>query len=449
MDYRDIMQRNDAQQTVGSDYVKLGVFDVDGLLRGKYISKQKISTTIDFCSVIFGWDINDQVYDDCKLTGWHTGFHDSKINIIESSRKTLPDENIDFYLCEFASSSSAACPRNVLKNVINKANSMGINPMVGFEYEFFVFDETPVSIREKNYRDLKPLSPGNCGYSVLRSNQYNEFYHSLLDYFTKIEIPIEGIHTETGPGVIEAAIRYSDALTAADNAGLFKVFTKSIAHKFNLIASFMARWSNQHPGQSGHIHISLQDHNNKPLFYDGGNDYNISETMRHFVAGQQILMPELLALIAPTINSYTRLVPGFWAPTHATIGIDNRTCAIRVIPSTEQSQRVEYRVTGAETNPYLALAAALASGLYGIEHKLEPIDIVKGNAYDEKNIHHDLTPLSRNLSEANQKLRNSKLARDLLGNEFIEHFCLTRDWEVKQHEKAVTNWQLERYFELI
>lgn len=271
----------------------------------------------------------------------------------------------------------------------------------------------------------------------------------MLNYLAQINIPIEGIHTETGPGVIEAAIKYCNALTAADNAGLFKTFTKTIAHKNNYMACFMAKWSNNVPGQSGHIHISLQNKNGDSLFFDSKSDKNISNTMRHFIAGQQRLMPELLSLIAPTINSYTRLVPGFWAPTHATVGIDNRTCAIRIIPGNEKSQRVEYRVTGAEVNPYIALAVALASGLYGIEQQLEPIDIVHGNAYDPNNINNDLEPFSRNLSDALNKLEYSKLAQDLFGSEFIEHFCLTRKWEVEQYNKAVNNWQLERYFELI
>lgn len=445
----DDNKTSSTKSQINEDYAKLGVFDIDGLLRGKYITKQKINKPIDFCSVILGWDMHDQVYDQCNHTGWHTGYHDSKINIIESSKKTLPDENLDFYLCEFTGESSKVCPRGVLKNIISKAESMGFYPKAGFEYEFFVFDETPNSIRAKNYQNLTPLSPGNCGYSILRSNQYSEFYHELLSYFKQIDIPIEGIHTETGPGVIEAAIKYSDALSAADNAGLFKTFTKSCAHKFNYLATFMAKWSNDYPGQSGHIHISLTDKNNTPLFFDSANDYNMSKTMRHFVAGQQILMPEFLALIAPTINSYTRLVPGFWAPTHATLGVDNRTTAIRIIPGSEQSQRVEYRVTGAEANPYLALSVALATGLYGIENELEPIDIAKGNAYDKANIHSDLNPLSNNLASANNILKNSNLARELFGDEFIEHYCLTRDWEVEQHNKAVTNWQLERYFELI
>lgn len=431
------------------NYVKLGVFDIDGLMRGKYINKSKINNNIDFCSVILGWDINDQVYDQCDYTGWHTGYHDASLNILTDTRKFLPDEQIDFYLCEFAGDANEVCPRSVLKNILAKYKDCNLTPQVGFEYEFFLFDETPLSIRQKKYQDLTPISPGNCGYSVLRSNQYYQFYHQLLKYCHELNIPIEGIHTETGPGVIEAAIKYSDALSAADNAGLFKTFTKSIAHKFNYLATFMARWNNNLPGQSGHLHISLLDNQNTNIFYDDSNKYNISKTMSHFMAGQQRLMPELLALIAPTINSYTRLVPGYWAPTHATIGIDNRTCALRVIPRTEKSHRLEYRVTGAEVNPYIALSVALASGLWGIEQELEPIGIVQGNAYDAKNISPDLEQFSSSLAESVNKLKSSTIAKDLFGEKFINHFCSSREWEIKQYNKQVTNWQLERYFELI
>ncbi len=440
---------DESNNLINDQYVKLGVFDIDGILRGKYTLKDKIKSHIDFCSVILGWDIHDQLYNNCKFTGWHTGYNDTKIRVVPESKKNLPDEKIDFYICDFVDKASAICPRTVLKKIISKAEDMNIIALAGFEYEFFLFDETPYSIRDKKYHNLKTLTPGNCGYSVLRSNQYYDFYHSLLNYLAQVNIPIEGIHTETGPGVIEAAIKYSDALTAADNAGLFKTFTKTIAHKNNYLACFMARWANNVPGQSGHIHVSLQNKNGDPLFHDNKSDNNISRTMKNFIAGQQRLMPELLALIAPTINSYTRLVPGFWAPTHATIGIDNRTCAIRIIPGHEKSQRVEYRVTGAEVNPYLALAVALGSGLYGIEQQLEPIDIIHGNAYDPNNINHDLEPFSRNLSDAVNKLEKSQIARELLGTDFVDHFCLSRKWEVEQYNKSVNTWQLERYFELI
>ena len=149
-------------------------------------------------------------------------------------------------------------------------------------------------------------------------------------------MPIEGLHTETGPGVLEAALYYDLALEAADRAALFKTFMKVLAQRRGLMATFMAKWSNSYPGQSGHIHMSLKGKDGKAPFHDPKGPHGMSKIMQHFVAGQQALMPELLGMIAQTVNSYSRLIPGFWAPTNATWGVENRTCALRVIPGSRQ-----------------------------------------------------------------------------------------------------------------
>jgi glutamine synthetase len=173
----------------------------------------------------------------------------------------------------------------------------------------------------------------------------------------------------------------------------------------------------------------------------------MSERMRWFVGGQQALMPELLAMIAPTVNAYTRLIPGFWAPTAASWGYENRTCALRVIGGSEKSQRVEYRIGAADINPYIALTAAIGSGLWGIEHRIDPGEPIAGSAYE-----HPFSPeqvLPTTLWEAAQRLRGSEAARELFGAEFVEHYAATREWEEREARKAVTDWQLARYFEII
>jgi len=166
-----------------------------------------------------------------------------------------------------------------------------------------------------------------------------------------------------------------------------------------------------------------------------------------FIGGQQQLMPELLAMVAPTVNSYTRLVPGFWAPTDSTVGIENRTCALRVIPGSAKSQRIEYRVAAADANPYIVLAAALASGLWGIEHRIEPQPMIEGNAYDHKFPEHLALP--RTLWDAAQRLKQSRMAREYFGDAFVDHFAATREWEEREFRKQVTDWELARYFEII
>ena len=198
---------------------------------------------------------------------------------------------------------------------------MGYEAYVGFEYEFFVFKETPESIRAKNYQGLTPMAPGWFGYSVIRNSAGSDFYRTLLDTCREMDIGIEGLHEETGPGVMEAAIAYDEALSAADKAALFKTFAKVIAQKNGLMATFMAKWSKDWPGQSGHIHMSLKSKAGESVFFEAGKPHSMSDAMRWFVGGQQRLMPELLAMIAPTVNSYRRLIPGFWAPTDATWGV--------------------------------------------------------------------------------------------------------------------------------
>jgi glutamine synthetase len=173
----------------------------------------------------------------------------------------------------------------------------------------------------------------------------------------------------------------------------------------------------------------------------------MSKTMRHFIAGQQKLMPELLAMVAQTVNAYTRLIPGFWAPTDATWGVENRTTALRVIPGSAKSQRVEYRIAAADANPYIILAAALGSGLWGIEHELEPEKMVEGNSYAVK--HPARLSLPRTLWDSAQALKKSKAARDLFGDAFVEHYAATREWEEREYRRAITDWQMQRYFEII
>ncbi|PCI13612.1 MAG: glutamine synthetase [Thiotrichales bacterium] len=455
MHAREVKSIADAKNIVNERnirHIKVGVFDIDGVLRGKYISREKFFSALDkgfgFCNVVLGWDSKDQLYDNVNFTGWQTGYPDVPVRIIPESCRNIPfEEETLFFLCEFSADAATLCPRGLLQRTIEKANQMGFFPNAGFEYEFFIFEETRESIRKKQYRDLTPLAPGNFGYSVLRNSVDAEIYQQILDLGETMDFPIEGLHEETGPGVLEAAITYDNALNAADKAALFKTFTKITAQRAGLIATFMAKWSIDHPGQSGHIHISLNDALGASAFYDANKADNMSATMRHFVAGQQQFMPELLAMIAPTINSYTRLVPGFWAPTVATWGVDNRTCALRVITGSATAQRVEYRVAAADANPYIILAAALASGLAGIAQALEPDEKVSGNAYEQQ--FSTARQLPASLWEAAQRLKGSSMAREYFGDHFVDHYTASREWEEREFRKHITDWEMDRYFEII
>lgn len=454
MDPREVRTADDARQIVEErelSHVKVGVFDHDGVLRGKYMSTPKFLSSLEkgfgFCDVVLGWDSNDKLYDNVKYTGWHTGYPDAPVRILPETCRELPFEETLLFLCEFSEQAEEICPRGLLRRVIAKAESMGFHCFAGLEYEFFVFDENPKSVREKGYRNLTPITPGNFGYSVLRNTVWSELYEQLLTLSRVMDFPIEGLHTETGPGVLEAAIGVDEALSAADKAALFKTFTKVLMQRNDVMATFMSKWSNDYPGQSGHLHMSLFDANGRNVFYDESKEHQMSASMRSFVAGQLALMGDFCAMIAQTVNAYSRLIPGHWAPVNATWAVDNRTTALRVIPGSEKGQRVEFRIAAADANPYVLVAAALASGLYGIEKGLELGAPIVGNAYaqelDEK------TALPSTLWDAAGRLKRSEAARSLFGDAFVEHWAAHREWEEREFRRHITDWELQRYFEII
>ena len=438
-----------------SGKVKIAYTDIDGVLRGKYISSDKFLSTVKsgsaFCDVIFGWDSSDLAYDNVQYTGWHTGYPDAPAKIDLSTFRKIPWENdVPFFLGDLVDKEDKpayVCPRQLVKKVINDAANAGYIPFFSQEFEWFNFKETPQSAQEKNFRNLTPLTPGMFGYSILRSTLNNPFFTDLFELLNRFHVPLEGLHTETGPGVLEAAIQYAEMAEAADRAVLFKTAVKEIAYRHGVMATFMAKISESLPGCGGHVHQSLWDKaGKKNLFYDGDDPLKMSEIMKSYLAGQLYCLPHLLPLYAPTVNSYKRLVEGAWAPTTITWGVDNRTVAIRVLNSSEKSSRLETRVIGSDANPYLAMAAALASGLYGINTKMKLAQPpTRGNGYRD----YSNGVLPANLFEATQLMKKSDVAKNILGAPFVEHFTQTREWEWRQSLKAVTDWEFRRYFEII
>ena len=269
--------------------VKLAFADIDGVLRGKYISLDKFKSiaagTSGFCDCVLGWDVDDQLYDNATFTGWHTAFPDTLYRLDLTSERRLADENnIPFFLADFVCEDGTPhpiCPRTRLKQMLAAAREMGFAVRMSFEYEFFVFEETPQSARDKHYRDLVPLSPGNFGYSVLRTMTHSELFNEFMDYCIQHDFALEGLHCETGPGVWEAAIAVDDALAAADKAVLFKTFAKAFFQKRGLLATFMAKWSMDYPSQSGHVHQSLVDvSTGDSVSYDQDRPDGMSQLMR-------------------------------------------------------------------------------------------------------------------------------------------------------------------------
>ena len=437
--------------------VKIGGFDIDGLLRGKYVSTDKFWSVLDdglgFCDVIFGWDIGDVLYDNAKVTGWATGYPDTHANIDPRTFRVIPWEpGTAAFILDFAlpdGSPHPACPRSLLKRVLARTRALGYTATFAVEFEFYIFKETPASLEAKGYRGLEPLSPGMFGYSWVREGQNSELCHAIMDEMAAFDIPIEALHTETGPGVYEVALRYDEALRMADKAALFKAAMKQLCAHRGLSVTFMAKWSASLPGSSGHLHQSLWQKSGDtdvPLFHDGAADDRLSRLARHYLGGQVALMPELTALYSPTINSYKRYVPGVWAPLTASWGPENRTCAIRAIKGSPSATRLEYRQTAADINPHTAIATCLAAGLWGIQHEVAPPPPASGDASGGDS---GFAPLPRTLREANQLLQASTRARTILGEGFVDHYVRTRDWEVRQFERAVTDWEMKRYFETV
>jgi glutamine synthetase len=468
----ELLEQLTREQT---EKVKVAITDIDGVLRGKVISFDKFRSIVEkgfgFCDVVFGWDAGDQAYDNGVFTGWHTGYPDVAAVIDPQTFRRVPWENgIPFFLADFrdgergegaagaggpAGAGSGKgdgealpiCPRGLLKRMVKTALDEGYTAFFSQEFEWFNFKGRADEWTGSSFRDLKPLTQGMFGYSILRASQGSAYFHDLFDLLKKFGVPLEGLHTETGPGVYEAAISYADTLEAADRAILFKTGVKEIAYRHGVLPTFMAKPSEGLPGCSGHVHQSLWSADgSRNLFYDKESATGMSGLMESYIAGQLFCLPFILPMYAPTVNSYKRLVEGAWAPTTPTWAIDNRTTALRALPGGAGSTRLETRVVGSDSNPYLAMAACLASGLYGIRNKLKlTTPATSGSGYADKT----KGVLPRNLWEATQAMKASELAAGLFGEGFTDHYTRSREWEWRQFSKVVTDWELKRYLEII
>lgn len=441
----------------GAPKAKVAVADIDGVLRGKYLHRDKFLGAAEpypgggfgFCDVVLGWDMMDACYDNTHVIGWQHGYPDALARLDLNTARHVPwDDKVPFFLGEFVNADGTPhplCPRQTLKKVLKRAEKMGFQVMTGMEFEWYNFLETPQSWADKKGVGATPLSPGMFGYSLLRANQNREFFNAIMDDMLAFGVPIEGLHTETGPGVYEVAIGFSEALEQADRAVLFKTGAKEIGSRFGVMPTFMAKPHQHLPGCSGHIHQSLSDGKTN-LFYDAKAPNKMSKLFESYLAGQVNCMMEFGPMIWPTINSYKRLVEGFWAPVKPTWGMDNRTASFRVIAGSSKATRLETRCPGADVNPYLAMAAVIAAGLDGVEKGLKLTSSpITGNNQGADHI----PRAPRTLIETTRNFKQSKVARDWLGDPFVDHFAATREWEWRQWLDAVTDWEMKRYFEII
>jgi glutamine synthetase len=335
----------------------------------------------------------------------------------------------------------------VLRRVVERARALGFEPLCGIELEFYVLRETPASLPTRRPADLVPLNERPSTYGVAMGSRQEPLGRLIRDGALAHGLPIEACNPETGPGQFEITLRYAPALAAADDAFLFKTAVKELAAREGLTATFMAKPHPEWAGNSCHVHVSLADADGAGAFHDPDAEHGMSETMRHFLGGTLAAMAELSAVMAPTVNSYRRYSAYSWAGTTATWGIDNRSTGVRAVLEGEHGTRVEHRQAGGDVNPYLAAAAALAGGLYGIEHGIEPPAAIDADVYA---MPRDAVPqLPRTLHEATELLAGSAMAREWLGEDFVGHFVAMKRAELEAHALAVTDWEIARYLEAL
>ncbi|KAF2829896.1 glutamine synthetase/guanido kinase [Ophiobolus disseminans] len=464
--------------------VKVAGIDVDGMLRGKLMAKKKFLSIakegFGFCSVIFGWDMHDQTYfRELGISNKENGYRDLiAVPDLSSFRRIPWEDNVPFFLISFHDPDTraglSACPRSLLKRAVDKLKESGYGAMAGAEYEFYQFrapqahdgterntSSTAAFLRDNPVNTLPSLTEGMFGYSITRPVHNQDYYYGIFNTCAEFNCGIEGWHTESGPGVFEAALEFGEIAQMADKASLFKLVVKSLGSKHGITPCFMAKPREGLPGNSGHMHISIVDKDKKNLFARETEDTDaaypdirfLSDMGRHFLAGLIDGLPDIMPILAPNVNSYKRLVENFWAPVTVSWGLEHRAASIRLIaPPTASAKatRFEVRVPGADTNPHFVLAAILALGWRGIEKKMEIAVPPLGKGEDVGGEADTGERLAKSLKEATERfMRKESVAREVFGDEFVDHFGGTRQHEVRLWDEAVTDWEVRRYIETV
>lgn len=421
----------------------VGLFDLDGLFCHKLMEGKKAAklarTGYSFCDVIHAWDSAEVQWDD------HRTYIDRPAQIEPDTLRRWPfGPDAGLVIADFTGDYGALSPRAQAARQLQKAARMGYGVTAAFEYEFFLLNETPDTLRAKNYTGLDHFAKNNRTYSLQSAAAHGALFDGLREVMRTLGIGLDSLHTELGPGCFEAPLAVATGLKAADDAALFRNFARAYFARNDLTTVFMSKLDPALSGQSGHFHISL--HKDGPAFSDPSAPDGLSRTARAFLAGLLHLMPEMLVLTAQTVNAYKRLVPGAWAPTWASWGVQNRTCALRIVNDSPEATRIEFRVPAADSNPHAVMAMCLAAGLHGIEADLTPPPPVDGSAYDVAPDPQARFP--RDLVEAADRLEASATARDLLGDTFVDHWVRSRRHEVSDYLRQVTHWEIRRYIEL-
>ena len=424
----------------GARVVQLEVPDLDGGLRAKLVSPAKALSEAGaaMCTIMFGLTQADDVYES-PASSTDNGYPDLVMRLDMATARRLPwCEATVAVLCDLFGPDGApypVAPRTVLRTVADRCAELGFEARFAAEWELCVVHQGDEAV---------PLGRTMNAYSLLRLREMRPLAQAFFDHMEAVGIPIESVHTELGHGMLEFAIAHAPVLEAADHAARAKAYLKELCGEMGLVATFMPKWRTGAPTSGCHFHQSL--------WRDGGNafwsaDGALSPLARHYLAGQLATMADLSVLFNPSVNAFRRLQPGTWTPATASWGVDNRTAAIRAIAGSPKGARLEHRRPGADVNPYLAIAAMLAGGLHGIARDLEAPDPATGDASAGGRF----PRLPSTLADAVAALRDSPVAASLLGREFVDHYLLSREvelrlwreWEAEQ----VTEWEHRRYFE--
>ena len=433
------------------DTVLVCVSDMQGRLNGKRVTGKAfldyVHKETHMCDYLYTVDMDMFTVPGYKSSSWETGYGDmtvipdlSTIKIAHWLEKTA------IVLCDCLDHDGKKplmhSTRQILRNVISKANKMGFEPMIGSELEFFLFNQTYDDIHKNNYSNLQESSWYIQDYMIFQTTKEEDVLRELRNSLLKSGIYVECSKGEAAPGQEEINVVFTNALSMADNHILIKNAAKEIAFKHNKAITFMAKYKEEVGGSSCHIHNSLFDKKTKKnVFYNSKDKYGMSNIFKSYVAGQIKFLSDISIFLAPNINSYKRFQDGSFAPTKSVWGIDNRTAGFR-LAGHGSSIRIECRVPGADVNPYLSFAVLVAAGLYGIENKLKLEEPYSGNIYQKK-----VREIPKTLSEAIKIAKTSKLLKNIFEADVLEHYIHAAEWEQKDYDTSVNDWQLRRYFE--
>ena len=431
------------------DTVIVAFTDMQGRLVGKRASarlfKEEISSHgAECCNYLLAVDVEMNTVDGYRISSWEKGYGDMAMIPDLSTLRLVPwipgTALVMADLTWLDERPVDPAPREILKRQIARLADRRLIAYVGTELEFIVFDDSYRDAWSKGYVGLTPASDYNIDYALLASTRMEPLLRDIRVSMEGAGLYCEGVKGECNLGQQEIAFRYEDALTTCDNHSIYKNGAKEIADKHGKALTFMAKF-NEKEGNSCHIHISFRGADGSAVFADDDDTLGMSKMFRHFLAGQLKTMRELTLFFAPNINSYKRYVDGSFAPTAVAWGLDNRTCSLRVVGH-GLGMRVENRVPGGDVNQYLATAALIAGGLYGIEHELELEPMFEGNAYGS-----DAPRVPSTLREAAELFGQSEIAREAFGADVVEHYLNNARIEVEAFDSAITDWERVRGFE--